>query len=311
MSLRNISLRQIRYFVAAAELQNISKAAAQLFISQSAITEAIKSLERETGVRLVDRAHTGIRLTVEGTELLKHAYRILATVNEAFHSFGSSRDPLAGELTIAATYIVSGYFLAKPLARFKEKYHNINVQLVEYEAEALEAAVLSGAADLAILALLRSPLDPRTHVTTLIRSPRVVWTSANHPFAARDSVTLEEIAREPYIILNHKDAEEISMEIFAEAGLRPQIAYRTAAVEGLRSMVAAGLGVSVLSEVMFRPWSLEGQRMHAIEIAGLEAKYMNLGLFTRRDEMSPASEAFRAFLVHEFTSGLGQALTES
>ncbi len=105
-----LSFRQIRYFVATAELGQISQAAIDLSISQSAITTAIKDLERIVGASLFLRTSHGMDLTPAGRQFLSHAYEILKKVDEATHLNVVSSE-IEGTLTVAATYTVIGYFL--------------------------------------------------------------------------------------------------------------------------------------------------------------------------------------------------------
>ncbi|MGO4841739.1 LysR family transcriptional regulator, partial [Rhizobiaceae sp. 2RAB30] len=103
----SISLRQIRYFVATAEQGQISQAAVDLGISQSAVTTAIKDLEQIVGFDLFNRSAQGMELTVAGRQFLFHAYDILNKVNEATNLLLPAND-FAGKLTVAATYTVIG-----------------------------------------------------------------------------------------------------------------------------------------------------------------------------------------------------------
>src|SRR5690606_34272498 len=114
----SISLRQIRYFVATAEQGQISQAAVDLAISQSAITTAIKELERELGSALFLRSPQGMELTASGRQFLFHAYEILAKLQEAT-SVALPANDLEGSLTVAATYTVIGYFLPAHLEKLK------------------------------------------------------------------------------------------------------------------------------------------------------------------------------------------------
>ena len=122
----SFSLRQLRYFVATAELGQISHAAVNLSISQSAVTTAIKDLELSLGVSLFDRTHQGMELTAAGRQFLSHAYEILAKVDEATHLSFVGAD-VEGELTVAATYTVMGYFLPMHIERMRRLYPKLKI----------------------------------------------------------------------------------------------------------------------------------------------------------------------------------------
>ena len=112
-----MTLRQIRYFVAVAEAGSVSGAAAAIGISQSAITEALKALEAETGAGLLDRHAKGVALTYQGHQFLRHARSILAAVADAARALEAGPQAIVGRLNLGVTIMVAGYFLADLLAR--------------------------------------------------------------------------------------------------------------------------------------------------------------------------------------------------
>lgn len=114
----SISLRQIRYFLATAETGKVSAAASTLGVSQSAVTEAIKVLERETGARLFRRYAKGVALTSEGNQFLLHARNVTAAVQDALRAPRQVRVDLTGKVSIGVTYTVAGYFVRRRLRGF-------------------------------------------------------------------------------------------------------------------------------------------------------------------------------------------------
>ena len=112
----NITLRQIKYFLAAAETGKIISAANMLNISPSSVTEAIKELENITGVTLITRHRRGINLTFDGHRFLQHCYNINASVSDAEYALKNSFTDISGELNLGVTITVAGYFLAPLLA---------------------------------------------------------------------------------------------------------------------------------------------------------------------------------------------------
>ena len=108
----DITLRQIKYFIAAAETGKIAAAANMLSISPSSITESIKELESITGVTLITRHHRGINLTFDGYRFLQHCHNINASVSNAEYALKNSYTDISGDLTLGITITVAGYFLA-------------------------------------------------------------------------------------------------------------------------------------------------------------------------------------------------------
>src|SRR5688572_30322764 len=122
-----ISLKQVRYFIATAESGQVSQAAVNLSISQSAITTAIRDLEETVGARLFERTPHGMDLTSAGRQFLSHAYDIQKKVEDATH-LNLITSGVSGTLTVAATYTVIGYFLPYHIERLRRQFPLLNIQ---------------------------------------------------------------------------------------------------------------------------------------------------------------------------------------
>ncbi|KXU38309.1 LysR family transcriptional regulator [Ventosimonas gracilis] len=293
-----ISLRQIRYFVATAEHRQISQAAIDLGISQSAITGSIKELEQVVGQSLFSRSTQGMELTVAGRQFLFHAYEILEKVREATNLLLPSND-FSGRLNVAATYTVMGYFLPSHLGRLRRAWPNLDIHLYEVNREAIEEGLLSNRYDVAVL-LTSNIINSDLSIETLISSRRRLWVAARHPLLSRSSVGLREVAEEPYIMLTVDEAAHTTLKYWTTTPYRPNVVLRTSSVEAMRSLVADGQGVAILSDMVLRPWSLEGKRIETIELTDLIPS-MDVGLAWPRDApFNPALEAFRSYFRQTF-----------
>ena len=294
----SISLRQIRYFVSTAEHGQVSQAALDLAISQSAITTAIQQIEQTIGADLFVRSPQGMELTPAGRQFLFHAYDILNKVAEATSPSVPLND-LEGRLSVAATYTVIGYFLPNHLEKMKRSMPKLDIQLFELNREAIEEGLLANRYDIAVL-LTSNVLNPDLATETLLSSRRRLWVAAKHPLLARGSVGLKEIAEEPYIMLTVDEAAHTSLKYWSKTPYQPAVTLRTSSVEAVRSLVANGLGVAILSDMVLRPWSLEGKRIETIVLRD-PVPPMDVGLAWRRNaQFTPAMEAFRAYFRQAF-----------
>lgn len=295
---KEITLRQMRYFRAAAATGQFSMAATEEHVSQSAITNAVIALEQLLGVRLFDRLPHGVALTAEGNHLYQHVSRILESVDDALRQPRIRLDTLEGTVSIAATYTVLGYFLPGLLARFRNNYPNVELDLRDLDRAAIEQRVLRGQIELGIV-LLSNVDDPgRFGHRSLIRSRRQLWAAPGHPLLQGPAPTLKQIAEYPYILLTVDEGEESTMRYWQAKRISPNIAFRTTSMEGLRGLVAHGFGVTVLSDMVFRPWSLEGKEIEARPL-GSPAPDMEVGVIWRKDaELSPSATAVRDFLIY-------------
>jgi molybdate transport repressor ModE-like protein len=258
----NFTLRQVRYFVAVAESGSISGAARQLSVSQSAITEAVKELESDLGSDLLRRTGRGVTLTHKGHQFLRHAGRILSAVADAGRTLAEDATP-GGELHLGASSLVAGYVLADLLARFRRAFPSVHVEAVEDSAEYLEHLLVNGELDVAVMVVARLRENQALRVEVLEQSAYRLWLPLGHPLAGRETVSLADVAREKQIVLTVDEIQEAAAAFWREHGLRPEIAFRTRSVESVRSLVATGAGVAVLPDLIYRPWSLEGDRIEA------------------------------------------------
>ncbi len=294
----SLSLKQIRYFVATAECGQISQAAVELSISQSAITTAIKELERTVHVTLFHRSQRGMDLTAAGRQFLSHAYEILAKVEEAANLNVLTND-LEGTLSVAATYTVIGYFLPSHLEKISRAFPRLDIQLFELNRETIEEGLLANRYDIAVL-LTSNILNPALVTETLLSSTRRLWVPAKHPLLERESVGLKEVSEEPYIMLTVDEAAHTSLKYWSTTTHQPSVTLRTSSVEAVRSLVANGQGVAILSDMVHRPWSLEGKRIETI-VLNDTIPAMNIGLAWRKGiSFSPAMEAFRSYFHNAY-----------
>jgi DNA-binding transcriptional LysR family regulator len=282
-----MTLRQIRHFIAVAETGSISAAAQAVFISQSTLTLAIQQLEQEIGVSLFNRHAKGMTLTHQGHQFLRQAHLILATVDNAKRSLQQSTDQVAGQLIVGVTSLVAGYYLADLLTRFQRAYPNVAIRVMEDERPYIEHLLVSGEIDVGVLIL--SNLEDRHALQTevLTHSPHRLWLPAQHALLEHDSISLADVAREPLIQLNVDEMDRNAQRLWSGAGLQPRITLRTASTEAVRSLVAAGLGVSIQPDMTYRPWSLEGDIIEARPIADLN-QTLDVGLAWRRGTARPA-----------------------
>ena len=295
-----LTFRQVRHFIATAESGRVSAAAAAMNVTQSAVTASIKALEADLGRKLFDRHSNGVTLTVDGQQFLQRARAIEASVSDAMqgpHRWGTQVD---GTVDVAVSYTVAGYFLPPLLARFWRSFPGITVRLHEFQRDAIEQSLVKGSVDAAIM--LVSNLHDRRSIRSrlLLRSPRRLWTCANHPLLHKDSVKLADLASEPYLMLTVDEAERSAMRYWQRTPHVPNVIFRTLSVEAVRSMVATGMGITILSDMVYRPWSLEGHRIDVKSVDD-DVHTMDIGLaWKSKVPLSPAARAFCEYVAHAY-----------
>jgi len=204
---------------------------------------------------------------------------------------------------------VAGYFLAAPLARFRRSFPDVDVVIRELDRSVIEKQLVTRQLDLAILLVSNLKHRQQLSTETLAKSRRRLWTSTNHPLLAKPQVTLRDIAKEPYIQLLIDEAAKTTLSYWSKHNLRPNVTFRTDSVEAVRSLVATGAGVTILSDMVYRPWSLEGDKLESRDIAQ-PVPTMDVGLAWARDQaLPPPAQAFVEFCRMEFLSGNPRSMT--
>ncbi|HVY51654.1 MAG TPA: LysR family transcriptional regulator [Devosia sp.] len=284
------TLRQLQYFIAVAEEGTVSGAAHSLSISQSAVTDAIKELETDLGVSLFERHRRGLAITHQGHQFYRHATRILADVQDARRSFsgGAGAQSAATQLSLGVTSLVAGYVLSDLLARFRRAFPGVHVSAIEDNGDYLEHLLIGGELDVAVMVI--SNLRDRNALQAEIfeTSPYRLWLPLGHRLAAADSIELSDIAAEPLIMLSVDETEENTGKLLSALGAKPQVAFRTRSVEAVRSLVATGAGIALLPDLVYRPWSLEGDRIESRDVSGA-LPVVQVGMVWRRGSALPQS----------------------
>lgn len=297
---RPMNFRQLKYFVATAETGQVSRAASALAISQSSVTSAIRELEDSLGTALFLRTHHGMDLTDAGRELLASAYAILAKIEEA-QSLRHRNSDMSGRIRIAASYTVLGYFLPYHLDRLRRLHPNLEIRVHELNRDSIEEGLLSDRFDLAVM-LTSNITNPELDSETLLRSTRRLWVPSGHRFAHRRKVDFEDIADEDYIMLTVDEAANTAMKYWSFQKVQPRVVMRTSSVEAVRSMVANGQGITILSDMVYRPWSLEGKRLTTV-MPATPVPSMDVGLAWRKSAgFTTQMQTIHDYFRHAFNS---------
>lgn len=281
------TLRQLQFFVAVAEQGSVSRAAQKLSISQSSVTEAIKDLEGDLGVELFERHPRGLNITHKGNQFLRHATKILADVSDARRSFAGEA-AVGGRLQLGVTSLVAGYVLSDILARYRRAFPGVEVTATEDNGDYLEHLLVGGELDVAVMVIsnLRDRMALQAEIIEV--SPYRLWLPLGHHLTGVDIISVHDIAREPLIMLTVDEIEENTGKLMIALGARPHVAFRTRSVEAVRSLVATGAGIALLPDLVYRPWSLEGDRIESRDVSG-SLPVVQVGMVWRRGSGLPQS----------------------
>ena len=283
----------MRYFIAVAEIRSISGGAASVGISQSAVTDAIRFIEAELGCDMFARHARGVVLTREGQQFLRHARKIVDAMNDIRGGIGQDMASVGGRLMVGATPTVTGYFMPDLLARYRQAFPAVEVTIVEERSDYLEHLLVNGELDLAILIVPGLTRPEALDHDVLLRSEMRVWMAPAHRLSGQDSFSLAELADEPLIDINREELQHVSQAVWERQPTRRRPAYRSSSVEAIRGLVGTNAGLAILPDLLYRPWSLDGDRILAKRTRDTLPTF-DIGLVWRR--LSRQSEAAELFM---------------
>nr|WP_244649546.1 LysR substrate-binding domain-containing protein [Mesorhizobium sediminum] len=191
---------------------------------------------------------------------------------------------------------VAGYFLPRYLAKFQTNALGIGTELFEGPRSMIEQRLIDGELDLAVMLISNLVLTEQLSSKMLLRSVRRLWVAPSHPITRLRSITLTEVAKYPYVMLTTDESSSTTLRYWTAQGLKPKTVFRTSSIEAVRSMVGSGLGVTILSELIYRPRSYDNQRIELLDLADT-VPTMDIGLVWRTDsDLPPLTQAFCDFL---------------
>lgn len=255
------TLRQLEFYIALTETLQISKAAARCHISQSSMTIAMRNLEEALNVQLFVRYPKGVKLTVEGERFLNHACNIINSSRVAIDSLQDTSDILTGMVRIGVAETLSAYLIPDILGDIERRFPLLEIVFHEATAPELIQALRDKQVDFCLLLTSNISHDADLDIETFIRSQRHLWTSIGHPLQSQSAIRLKDVGKLPFLLLETDKYPDVITEYWQQRGYVPNICFRSNSFEAVRSLVAKGRGITILSDLVYRPWSLDGLRV--------------------------------------------------
>jgi len=242
-----MELRHLRSLEAVARHGSFTKAADELHLAQSAVSQHVRRLEAELGVEVFRRNSRSVDLTAEGELVLAYAQRVLREVEGLHSELEELTGLLRGEVRVGGMYPTGVYDLAGVLADFRAQHPGVSIHMVEDTQDELLERLRRDELDCVFTAVDTDRIGNDFAATLLWEDEFVVAMAPDHPLAARPRVTLEELAREDLIAYRENSALRMRLERkMSERGLAPRNALVTTEMGAVRILASKGLGVAVL-----------------------------------------------------------------
>lgn len=295
--LDSLTLRQLRVFCTVARLLSYTRAAEELGCQQPTVSALVAELERITQLTLLEQWGKRLALTDEGRVFYAHAQHVLAAEDEIRRialecsSVGTVDHAV---LHVAADTTVGTYVLPRLLGLFRKRQPTVTLHLRVANRAEVRTSLLTGDADLVIAG--RPPMVDGLESEPFLTNPLVVVASPLHPLAQQQQISLPRLAEETFLLREVGSGTRAAVEeLFEVAGLPLKIGMVLGHIEAIKQTIAAGLGVSVLSEVAVRREVQQGMlTILSVEQFPLQRRWYIARLTTR--PLAPSASDFITFL---------------
>jgi len=287
-----VELRHLRYFVAVAEMENVSRAALKLHVSQPALSRQIRDLEDEIGFCLLERTAKSVRLTDAGRTFLDDARALLQDAEEAVTKARAVAGVGPTELHVGYSPMPTAEILPKTLRAFQQAMPNVHVRTHDWSNKDILDGLRNGRLQLGLIVLpTKASALHDLRFEELFQERICVAFAPQHPFAKRRAIPITEVAAEPLIGLTREDYPnyyDFLSTIFAKVKQKPRVIEEHDSFSGIISAVEAGTGVTVGFDVLGRSF---GNRVKLLHITP-EPKPTGVTIVALKGRLSPAAEKF-------------------
>ncbi len=281
MSGMKFTLRQLAYFIAAAETGSITQASKRANISQPAISTAISHIERELEVQLFLRHHAqGLSLTPAGRALLRDAKQLLKQAEGLYSAAADISHQLRGELSVGWFSTLAPIAMPEVVNSFLKAYPETQIHPLEGDQETLLTSLRRAETELALTYDLQISDD--IAFSPLATLPPYALFGASHPLAHERTIKLSQLAALPMVLLDMPMSREYFLALFIRERLKPNIVWSSAKLDVVRTMVANGLGYTLANVRPRADVALDGRRVFRIPLTG-DQPPVRIGIATLKE----------------------------
>ena len=300
-----MEIRHLRYFLSVAENSSFTKAAAQHYVAQSALSQQIARLEAELGSALFYRSTREVSLTEAGEVLVPLARRVIADAENAKMEMQALTGLRRGTLRLGLIQApATSIDVLGVMGEFHERYPGIRFQITEGTTTEMVEAVAGGGLDVALTGLAAAEAPPGVRCVELGSEPLVTVVSAKHPLAGRRRIALADLAEdEQFIHFRRGSGLRRRVEAaFARAGLDPAVFFEMGQISDMVELAARNVGVTIVPRTaLTKAGEINGVRFAVISLNDDQARHP-VSIVYNPARLSSAAKAF----IAEFTRGGAQ-----
>jgi DNA-binding transcriptional LysR family regulator len=290
----SLTLKQLRYAVAAADAGNVTQAAQNLHVSQPSISVAIAQIEAHYGRKLfVRRKGEGVGLTSFGATFMRDARAMLEQAAR-LNRLGQAAESVSGQVTLGCFTDLAPYYVPALIGEFRKKMPAIAVDFRDAGFDELAGQIAKGSIDLALTYDLG--LGSGIERQTLIELRPYAMLAAQHPLARKTAVSLADLANHPLILTDQALSWQHIVALFNAAGLEVDVAMRASSFELQRSLVANGLGIAVAYTRPRADQSYDGRKLAIRPISDRLPAQRILLAWAKGEPLTPAAGTLRDFI---------------
>jgi len=286
-----LELRQLRYFIAIADRLSFTRAAEDLVIAQPALSAQIQKLEAEVGAALFVRDKRHVELTDVGRRVLAEARLTVSHADRALKTGIDGAHGVTGRLCIGYNRVFPLLELSRCVRAFRDARPQVEVNLVQARAAEMLEAIRDGTMDAGLVLLPDDPLPDDMQAYRMLSAGVNALLPADHPLATRPSIALADLRDDGFVLVSTRDGFECQYDMVLRschlAGFVPNVVQEVAETRLVFGLVAAGIGVSLISSALN-----ETQIAGVVRVPIEPTKVLEYGLMWGRELLNPAFPAF-------------------
>lgn len=275
-----MTLKQLTYFLEIAKMKNFTKAAANLYISQSALSKTVKAMESELGVQLIDRTVNHFKLTPEGEIFYQKGLTAIKNINSELDDLYGSLGTEKGHITVGIPPVIGTAYFTSIIYKFRNMYPDVELKIIEAGANTIKKWVSEGEVDIGVVILPVSNDD--FNVIPIVTAENVLLVNKNHPLAQYDEVSFKMLKDERFISLNSTFMlyDQI-ISLCRISGFEPNIVCESSQWDFITEMVVLDQGVSILPRPILKRYNSDKLKLISLKDPSFS---WNIAIILKKDK---------------------------